>query len=117
MKKLFALVMIFALLLSACEKTEEPVVVEPNEEPSEIENSKTEEISEDFVEEIILNFGAEKLENGTFRTSKTGGFFFNMEFEDGSKLETKYYFYWATGKFVEKYSDYSTRFASPHGIG
>ena len=40
-----------------------------------------------------------------------------MEFEDGSKLETKYYFYWATRKFVEKYSDYSTRFASPHGIG
>ena len=117
MKNLFALVLVFALLLSGCGKNEEPVVVEPNEEPSEIENSETEEISEEFVEEIILNFGAEKLENGTFRTSKTGGFFFNMEFEDGSKLETKYYFSWATRKFVEKYSDYSTRFASPHGIG
>ena len=102
MKKLFALVLVFALFLSACGKTEEPVV-EPNEEPSEIKNSETEEISEEFVEEIILNLDAEKLGDGTFRTSKTGGFFFNTEFEDGSKLETKYYFYWATRKFVEKY--------------
>ena len=48
MKKFFALVLIFALLLSACGKTEEPVV-EPNEEPSEIENGETEEVSEEFV--------------------------------------------------------------------
>ena len=80
MKNLFALVLVFALLLSGCGKNEEPVVVEPNEEPSEIENSETEEISEEFVEEIILNLGAEKLGDGTFRTSKTCGFFFNMEF-------------------------------------
>jgi hypothetical protein len=65
MKKLFALVLIFALFLSACGKTEEPVV-EPNEEPSEIENSETEEISEEFVEEIILNFGAVKKEDAAF---------------------------------------------------
>lgn len=115
MKKLFAFVLAFALLLSGCRKV--PEVIEPTEEPTEIEIEETEEITEGFIEEVVLNFGAEKLGDGTFRTSKTGGFLFNMEFEDGSILENKYYFYWATRKFVEKYSDYSTRFASPHGIG
>ena len=72
MKKLFALVLIFALLLSGCGKTEEHVV-EPNEEPSEIENSETEEISEEFVEEIIINFGAEKLEEQVYKGRRCAG--------------------------------------------
>ena len=117
MKKLFALVLIFALLLSACGKTEEPVVVEPNEEPSEIENSETEEISEEFVEEIILNFGAVKKEDGTFISDKTRGFLFENIFEDASQLETKYYFFWATEKFMQNYNGDLAQFESPHGIG
>ena len=89
MKKLFALVLIFALLLSACEKTEEPVVVEPNEEPSEIENSETEEISEEFVEEIIINFGAEKLENGTYCVTEPFSFYRGTEkYEDFKIIDT-----------------------------
>ncbi|MBE6900582.1 MAG: hypothetical protein E7479_07990 [Ruminococcaceae bacterium] len=78
---------------------------------------KSEEITEKYVEKIVLDFGAEKLENGKIESHKTRGFFFENYFEDGSALEMKYYFSWAAGKFVEKYSDWNTRFASPHGIG
>ena len=88
MKKLFALVLVFALLLSACGKTEEPVV-EPNEEPSEIENSETEEISEEFVEEIILNFGAEKLGDGTYYVTEPFSFYRGTgKYEDFKIIDT-----------------------------
>ena len=89
MKKLFALVLIFVLLLSGCGRTEEPVVVEPNEEPSEIENGETEEISEEFVEEIILNFGAEKLENGTYCVTEPFSFYRGTgKYEDFKIIDT-----------------------------
>ncbi|MBQ5897431.1 MAG: hypothetical protein IIW81_03075, partial [Oscillospiraceae bacterium] len=89
MKNLFALVLVFALLLSGCGKNEEPVVVEPNEEPSEIENSETEEISEEFVEEIILNFGAEKLENGTYCVTEPFSFYRGTgKYEDFKIIDT-----------------------------
>ncbi len=114
MKKLFAFVLIFALLLSACGKT--PEISEPIDQTSELENEKEpEEISEEFIEKILLDFGAEKLDDGTFRTLKTGGFLYHMEFADASVLENKYYFNWAGKKFRERYDDWSTRFESPHG--
>ena len=78
---------------------------------------KQEEIIEELVQKIVLDFGAEKLEDGKIQSHKTRGFFYENRFEDGSALEMKYYFSWAAGKFVERYSDYATRFASPHGIG
>ena len=78
---------------------------------------KNEGISEELAEKIVLDFGAEKLENGNIQSHKTRGFFFDNYFEDASALEMKYYFSWAAGKFVERYSDYKDRFASPHGIG
>ena len=114
-KKLFLFVLVFAILLSGCEKA--PEVIEPTEEPTEIESDETEEISEEFVEEIVLNFGAEKLEDGTFISGKTRGFLFENIFEDGSKLETKYYFYWVTKIFIQRYNGDLTQFESPHGFG
>ena len=115
MKKLFAFILVFALLLSGCGKV--PEVVEPTEEPTEIENEGNEEITEEFIEEIILNFGAVKNADGTFISDKTGGFLYEQVFEDASQLETKYYFYWATEKFSEIYNGDLTQFESPHGIG
>ena len=103
MKKLFALVLIFALLLSGCGRTEEPVVVEPNEEPSEIENSETEEISEEFVEEIILNFGAEKLENGTYCVTEPFSFYRGTgKYEDFKIIDTSANSLYGMGAMLEK---------------
>ena len=42
---------------------------------------------------------------------------FENIFEDGSKLETKYYFYWVTKIFIQRYNGDLTQFESPHGFG
>ncbi|MBP1574804.1 MAG: hypothetical protein J6C34_04220 [Oscillospiraceae bacterium] len=116
MKKILVIILSLAICFSGCGWNVE--IVDPREETVSLEKEpEAEEISEDFIEKIILDFGAVKKEDGTFESEKIGGFLYDMYFEKAYSLETKYYFYWATGKFVEKYSDYSTRFASPHGIG
>lgn len=116
MKRILVIILALAICFSGCGWNVE--IVDPREETISLEKEpEAEEISEDFIEKIILDFGAVKKEDGTFESEKIGGFLYDMYFEKAYSLETKYYFYWATGKFVEKYSDYSTRFASPHGIG
>ena len=116
MKKILVIILSLAICFSGCGWNVE--IVDPREDTVSLEKEpEAEEISEDFIEKIILDFGAVKKEDGTFESEKIGGFLYDMYFEKAYSLETKYYFYWATGKFVEKYSDYSTRFASPHGIG
>ena len=116
MKKILVIILALAICFSGCGWNVE--IVDPREETVSLEKEpEAEEISEDFIEKIILDFGAVKKEDGTFESENIGGFLYDMYFEKAYSLETKYYFYWATGKFVEKYSDYSTRFASPHGIG
>ena len=116
MKKILVIILALAICFSGCGWNVE--IVDPREENVSLEKEpEAEEISEDFIEKIILDFGAVKKEDGTFESENIGGFLYDMYFEKAYSLETKYYFYWATGKFVEKYSDYSTRFASPHGIG
>lgn len=116
MKKILVIILSLAICFSGCGWNVE--IVDPREETVSLEKEpEAEEISEDFIEKIILDFGAVKKEDGTFESENIGGFLYDMYFEKAYSLETKYYFYWATGKFVEKYSDYSTRFASPHGIG
>ena len=116
MKKLFALVLVLALLLSGCGWSVE--IVDPREDNASIEKEpETEEISEDLVEEIVLAFGAEKLEDGTFISDKTGGFLYETPFNSASALEMKYYFYWAAGEFSRRYGEDISKFASPHGIG
>jgi len=115
-KKILVIILALAICFSGCGWNVE--IVDPREENVSLEKEpEAEEISEDFIEKIILDFGAVKKEDGTFESENIGGFLYDMYFEKAYSLETKYYFYWATGKFVEKYSDYSTRFASPHGIG
>lgn len=116
MKKILVIILALTICFSGCGWNVE--IVDPREETVSLEKEpEAEEISEDLIEKIILDFGAVKKEDGTFEREKIGGFLYDMYFEKAYSLETKYYFYWATGKFVEKYSDYSTRFASPHGIG
>ncbi|MBR2640137.1 MAG: hypothetical protein IKD39_06175 [Oscillospiraceae bacterium] len=111
MKKLFALVLVLALLLSGCGWSVE--IVDPREDNASIEKEpETEGISEDLVEEIVLAFGAEKLEDGTFISDKTGGFLYETPFNSASALEMKYYFYWATGEFSRRYGEDISKFAS-----
>ena len=100
MKKLFALVLVFALLLSGCGKNEIPEVIEPIEEPSEIESGETsEETSSEekevpFEEEIVpeesdsdlpelykdmlINFGAEVNESGNLVVKKGANFYYDV---------------------------------------
>lgn len=115
MKKVFIIFLALAIFLSGCWNVE---IVDPREETVSLEKEpETEEISKDFIEKIILDFGAVKNEDGTFISDKTSGFLFENIFEDASQLETKYYFFWATEKFTQKYNGDLTQFESPHGIG
>ena len=115
MKKILIILLALAICFSGCWNVE---IVDPREETVSLEKEpETEEISEEFVEKIILDFGAVKKEDGTFISDKTSGFLFENIFEDASQLETKYYFFWATEKFTQKYNGDLTQFESPHGIG
>ena len=116
MKKLFIILFALIICLSGCGWNIK--IVDPREETVSLEKEpETEEISKDFIEKIILDFGAVKNEDGTFISDKTSGFLFENIFEDASQLETKYYFFWATEKFTQKYNGDLTQFESPHGIG
>ena len=115
MKKILIILLALAICFSGCWNVE---IVDPREETVSLEKEpETEEISKDFIEKIILDFGAVKNEDGTFISDKTSGFLFENIFEDASQLETKYYFFWATEKFTQKYNGDLTQFESPHGIG
>lgn len=115
MKKILIILLALAICFSGCWNVE---IVDPREETVSLEKEpETEEISKDFIEKIILDFGAVKKEDGTFISDKTSGFLFENIFEDASQLETKYYFFWATEKFTQKYNGDLTQFESPHGIG
>ncbi|MBE6900581.1 MAG: hypothetical protein E7479_07985 [Ruminococcaceae bacterium] len=121
MKKLFAVIVSLIICLSGCGWNVE--IVDPTEKEQYLSGENLSDNPEDenlypkdsLVEEIVLDFGAEKLEDGSFRSLKTGGFLYDNFFSDGAFLETKYYFNWARGEFVRRYSDWNTRFASLHG--
>ncbi len=74
MKKLFVFVLIFSLLLSGCGKTESPETSEPEEQIAQLENTD-EAITDEFIEEIILNFGAKKEADGTYRVTEPFSFY------------------------------------------
>lgn len=109
MKKIFSLLLVLAMLLSfsACNSISE-------NESSDI-SSDISEIKQPFYDDILLSFGAEKTDKNRFRTLKSSGFLYDIQFEDASTLDIKYYFAWANKKFSEKYSDWNTRFKSLHG--
>ena len=110
MKKLFALVLALMLVLSGCGWEVE--IVDPSEQVAELEKPETEKpseentVTEEFVEEIVLNFGAEKLGEGKYISEKTRGFLYELEIQDASNLEMKYYFSWAGKIFRERYEDW-----------
>ena len=88
MKKLFTFVLIFALLLSACGKNETPETSKPEEQISQLENTN-DEVTDEFIEEIILNFGAEKLENGTYCVTEPFSFYRGTgKYEDFKIIDT-----------------------------
>ena len=74
MKKLFALILALMLVLSGCGWEVE--IVDPSEQIAELEKPETEKpseenaVTEEFVEEIVLNFGAEKEADGTYRVER-----------------------------------------------
>ena len=70
MKKLFAIVLIFALLLSGCGKTETPEVIEPAEEPSEIESGEV--LEETSSEAEISSVPEEEQTSMTFKLGSKG---------------------------------------------
>ena len=87
MKKILIILLALAICFSGCWNVE---IVDPREETVSLEKEpETEEISKDFIEKIILDFGAVKNEHGTFISDKTSGFLFENIFEDASQLETK----------------------------
>ncbi len=101
MKKLFSFIFafIFTISFSACNSNSENEIIIP----------------ENIYDDILTDFGAEKIDENRFRTLKSGGFLYDIQFEDASVLDIKYYFAWATKKFSEEYGNLSTRFKSPHG--
>ncbi|MBQ4643114.1 MAG: hypothetical protein IJB66_02695 [Oscillospiraceae bacterium] len=119
MKKLFIILFAFMLAFSGCGWEVE--IVDPSEQIAELEKPETEKpseenaVTEEFVEEVVLNFGAEKLGEGKYISEKNRGFLYEMEIQDASNLEMKYYFSWAGKIFRERYEDWNSRFASPHG--
>ncbi len=106
-KFLYGFVLILLMLcLISCEKVPNEPVIEDNL-PTE----------DQIIDCILTDFGAEKLDENSFRTLKSGGFLYDIEFDDAAMLDVKYYFSWASRMFFEKYSDYENRFKSPHDIG
>ena len=88
MKKLFTFVLIFALLLSGCGKNETPETSKPEEQISQLENTD-DEVTDEFIEEIILNFGAEKLEDGTYCVTEPFSFYRGTgKYEDFKIVDT-----------------------------
>lgn len=121
MKKIFALLLATIMIFSfaACGK-EEPENEEPKtevfesegelikpQEPEEDEEPK--QTKEELYEEMLLNFGAKKEEDGKIRINKTVSLY-NMTdgFEDGTKLDENSYFSWAMFYFNREY-DYEER--------
>lgn len=101
MKKLFAFVLIFALLLSGCGKTETPEISEPEEQIAELEqsvsnpeeeSSETEVSSEDkeiitdkndsslseLYMDMLINFGAKVNESGELVVKKGVNFYYDV---------------------------------------
>ena len=97
MKKLFIILFALMLVLSGCGR--EVKIVDPSEQIAELEKPETEKpseentVTEEFVEEIVLNFGAEKLGEGKYISEKTRGFLYELEIHDASNLEMKYYYF------------------------
>lgn len=116
MKKFFMILLAFVMVLSfaAC-GNEEPQTENPESEvleseselikPEEPENSEPEQTNEELYEEMILNFGAKKEEDGKIRINKTVSLY-NMTdgFEDGTQLNENSYFGWAMFHFNSEYS-------------
>jgi len=81
MKKLFALVLALMLAFSGCGWEVE--IVDPSEQIAELEKPETEKpseentVTEEFIEEIVLNFGAEKEADGTYRVAEPFSFYRN----------------------------------------
>ena len=80
MKKILVIILALAICFSGCGWNVE--IVDPREETVSLEKEpEAEEISEDFIEKIILDFGAVKKEDGTFESENIGGFLYDMYFE------------------------------------
>lgn len=87
MKKILIILLALAICFSGCWNVE---IVDPREETVSLEKEpETEEISEEFVEEIILNFGAEKESDGTYRVVEPFSFYFGTgDYEDFKIVDT-----------------------------
>lgn len=111
MKKAIAalLAVIMILSLASC-KNEEPQEEIPEikselSAPEEIPEKEEEKTKEELYEEIILNFGAKKGEDGIIRINKTVSLYNLTDgFEDGKKLDENSYFSWAMFYFNKEYS-------------
>ena len=105
------LFIMLALVLCACGGEEIPDS-EINESTAELETfpePAEEQNKEELYEEIILNFGARKQEDGSIRINKTVSLYNITEgFEDGTKLNENSYFGWAIFYLGKEY-DYETQ--------
>ena len=88
MKKILIILLALAICFSGCGWNVE--IVDPREETVSLEKEpETEEISEEFVEEVILNFGAEKESDGTYRVVEPFSFYFGTgDYEDFKIVDT-----------------------------
>lgn len=110
MKKfiLWLLIAVLAFALCSCEK-EPPEIEKPLEELPKNEEPIEEKSREELYEEIILNFGARKQEDGSIRINKTVSLYNITDgFEDGTKLNEHSYFGWAMFYLGKEY-DYETQ--------
>ncbi len=102
---MFSVIMVFAFSSCFSEKLPEE---NPENTDSTVFEENPEEIKEEIpgiCEEIVLNLGAEKAENGKIYTPKFGGFFEGGSVPDFSSLEQKYYFSWLHNYFYKIYGE------------
>lgn len=64
-------------------------IVDPTEQTAELEKNENGEITYEFIEEIILNFGAEKEADGTYRVTEPFSFYRGTgKYEDFKIIDT-----------------------------
>lgn len=109
MKKLvlWLLIALLAFAFCSCKKEEVPVL-EPGEITANLEEPAKEKSKNELYEEMILNFGARKEEDGSIKINKTVSLYNLTEgFEDGTNLDEHSYFGWAMFYLNREY-DYET---------
>ncbi len=107
MKKLFIILFALILMLSGCGWNIE--IVDPTEQTSELKKTELEEkeepgeITEGFIEEIVLNFGAEKEADGTYRVKELFSFYRNTGgYEDFQVIDESANFLYGMGAMLGK---------------